>query len=110
MVLYRKKMFTVIYQWKVKTGSEEKFKQAWSEVTDEIKNHHGGLGSRLHQRKDGDFVAYAQWPDEETWAKPKEFDCEESIQIMQDSIEKRFDPVPLQVLVDKLVHLPAAKS
>lgn len=29
----------------------------------------GGLGSRLHKTAEGDYIAYAEWPDEETWRK-----------------------------------------
>ena len=29
----------------------------------------GGWGSRLHKQAAGVYIAYAQWPDEATWAK-----------------------------------------
>lgn len=61
-------MFCVVYQWKVKSGKEELFRQTWREITEAIFAQHGSLGSRLHQAEDGSFVAYAQWPSEESWS------------------------------------------
>jgi heme-degrading monooxygenase HmoA len=60
-------MFCVIYQWKVKPGKEEEFRESWRAVTDAIYHQHGSLGSRLHKNDDGTWVAYAQWPTRELW-------------------------------------------
>ena len=53
-------MHAVLYCWRVKPGAEPVFLQAWHEVTDDIRRHHGGGGSRLHRTENGDFIAYAR--------------------------------------------------
>lgn len=60
-------MFVVIYRWKVHENREAEFEQAWAELTELYKQLRGGLGSRLHRTDDGLYVAYAQWPDRETY-------------------------------------------
>ena len=60
-------MFIVIYRWKLKRGTEEKFREAWRRATEAISLRYGALGSRLHAAEDGSFVAYAQWPDKQHW-------------------------------------------
>ncbi|MBX9689099.1 MAG: antibiotic biosynthesis monooxygenase [Candidatus Obscuribacterales bacterium] len=62
-------MFAVIYRFKVKAERHEQFVSAWKQRTEEIKANLGGLGSRLHRAREGSFLAYAQWPDRETWLK-----------------------------------------
>jgi len=61
-------VFCVVYQWKVKPGKEDLFRQTWRDITEAIFAQHGSLGSRLHRADDGSWVAYAQWPDEKSWS------------------------------------------
>lgn len=61
-------MFAVIYQFEVKKNFEPQFIEAWKEFTQLIYMYEGSLGSRLHFQKDQIYIAYAQWPDKETWA------------------------------------------
>jgi heme-degrading monooxygenase HmoA len=65
-------MFIVIYRWRLKEGRESVFRQGWREMTKSIYLARGSLGSRLHRAEDGTWVAYAQWPDEETWRRARE--------------------------------------
>ena len=59
--------FCVIYRFRVHTGQEGDFQIGWARLTEAIRDHRGGLGSRLHH-VDGDlWLAYAQWPDRATW-------------------------------------------
>ncbi|MCF1191392.1 antibiotic biosynthesis monooxygenase [Mangrovimonas sp. AS39] len=60
-------MFAVIYSFKVKPGLESTFERAWNEVTRLIKMHEGGLGAVLHKKCQQHYIAYMQWPDEDTW-------------------------------------------
>ncbi len=60
-------MFCVIYAFHVLPGKEDDFLQAWADMTHLIRKHEGGWGSRLHHEKEGTYLAYAQWPDRETW-------------------------------------------
>lgn len=60
-------MFVAVYWWRVHPGKEDQFRKAWRRGTELITAIYGSYGSRLHQDGDGRFVAYAEWPDEETW-------------------------------------------
>ncbi len=62
-------MFVGIYEFDVKEGMEQKFIAAWLEVTKGIYRNYGSFGSRLHKDKTGKYLGYAQWPDQETWAR-----------------------------------------
>ncbi|MBT0963675.1 antibiotic biosynthesis monooxygenase family protein [Denitromonas iodatirespirans] len=62
-------MYVVVYWWRVKPGKEAQFREAWRRGTRQIARIYGGLGSRLHQERDGRFVAIAEWPDEATWQR-----------------------------------------
>lgn len=62
-------MFVVVYWWRVKPGKEAQFRDAWRRGTRQIVDIYGGLGSRLHQERDGRFVAIAEWPDEAAWQR-----------------------------------------
>lgn len=59
--------FAVIYRWRLKEGMQEPFQEAWSRITELLREQRGGLGSRLHRSDDGIWYAYAQWADEESW-------------------------------------------
>ena len=59
-------MFSVIYTFEVKPGSENDFVKAWSALTQLFKEHAGSGGSRLHKAATGNYVAYPQWPDRQT--------------------------------------------
>jgi heme-degrading monooxygenase HmoA len=62
-------MFVAVYWWKVHPGKEDQFREAWRRGTARITAIYGSFGSRLHQNRDGRFIGYAEWPDEETWAR-----------------------------------------
>lgn len=59
-------MYCIIYRFEIKSGSEKEFKDAWQSLTLLFRRYAGSLGSRLHRAGD-DFIAYAQWPDKETY-------------------------------------------
>ncbi|NIG74967.1 antibiotic biosynthesis monooxygenase [Klebsiella sp. Ap-873] len=60
-------MFIAIYQFSVKPGHEQVFRQAWLELTQGIYLQRGSLGSRLHRDVSGKFIGYAQWPSRIAW-------------------------------------------
>lgn len=60
-------MFAVLYTFKIKEGREVEFIQSWTSLTALIYQNEGSYGSKLHRDSNGDFVAYALWPDKETW-------------------------------------------
>tara|TARA_Y100001936_G_scaffold252425_1_gene311997 strand:+ start:2550 stop:2885 length:336 start_codon:yes stop_codon:yes gene_type:complete len=87
--------FCIVYRFKVLSGREADFKDAWIRLTEAYKRDRGGLGSRLHQAEDGLWVAYAQWPDKQTWEDslalgPPDKDAAE---LMAASVEERLEPI-----------------
>ena len=64
-------MFIVIYSFKTKKGQEQEFETAWRELTLLFRDYAGSLGSRLHLESGQNYIAYAQWPDKETWKTAK---------------------------------------
>ncbi|MBE9547956.1 MAG: antibiotic biosynthesis monooxygenase [Proteobacteria bacterium] len=65
-------MFIAIYEFQVKSGSEDSFRESWSKLTHCIFQQNGSLGSRLHKQDEDRFVAYAQWPDRQSWESSRE--------------------------------------
>lgn len=96
--------FAVIYRWRLHVGMEDQFRRAWEAVTLGIKAERGGLGSRLHLADDGTWVAYAQWPDRETWERSRELGpLDESASTeMQEAVSKSFPPILLDPVCDRL--------
>ena len=62
----------MIYTFDVKQGSEDDFVESWLAPTELFKEHAGNGGSRLHKAATGNYVAYAQWPDRQTWEQAAE--------------------------------------
>lgn len=63
-------MFIAVYEFEIKTGTEEAFRAAWLDVTKAIYQFCGSYGSRLHRSENPlIFVGYAQWPDRAQWEK-----------------------------------------
>ena len=97
--------FCAIYRFRLRVGSEGAFIQGWSRMTEAIREHRGGLGSRLHIDDDGWYIAYAQWPDRETWEYAREQPDADSdaARIMTDAIEERLPPILMDAKIDLLV-------
>jgi hypothetical protein len=98
-------MHAVIYKFNVIEGFESDFEIAWIKLTEAFMTYSGGLGSRLHKDMEGNYVAYAQWPDRETWEKagsklPKS--TEEPIKAMKRSCESTDVLFHLEVTNDLL--------
>jgi quinol monooxygenase YgiN len=96
--------FYVIYRWKLIPGKEDQFVAAWQTMTEEIRAHAGGLGSRLHESDDGTWVAYAGWPSREAWetADVKTGAAEQAARQMGDAVDDRLDPILLEPVADLL--------
>ena len=97
-------MFVAIYRWKIIHKSEEVFRQGWRRRTEEIYRRCGSLGSRLHKAEDGSWVAYAQWPDRESWESAARIEVEdkEAEQMMKESVAERYPDIYLEVVEDLL--------
>jgi hypothetical protein len=64
-------MFSVIYSFDVKPDCTEQFITAWKKMTILLYTRESSLGSRLHKMNEKKYIAYALWPDKETWLKEK---------------------------------------
>lgn len=62
-------MFCVIYELIIKPDKEYMFRQSWQHVSSLIIQECGSLGARLHLSDTGEWIAYAQWSDENSWKK-----------------------------------------
>lgn len=99
-------MFGVAYRWRVPPDREQQFVEAWTELTKIIRDEHGGLGSRLHRGSDGTWFAYAQWPSEDDWKRPKAV-SERMLALrktLSDASEELFPEWAGAVCVDLLVR------
>lgn len=74
-------MYCIIYKFEIIPDREERFLNAWSDMTALIASDFGGMGSRLHRLDESTFMAYAQWPDKETWQKARSRSTPQSKQI-----------------------------
>ena len=101
-------MFCVLYEFKVKAGQKEAFREAWRTVTENVVQEYDSLGARLHESDDGAWIAYAQWPDINSWQRGHVIIEEESKQMHVDNF---LDEVPrvlmkLNVIDDLLTGVP----
>lgn len=100
-------MFCVVYELKIKPGSEEKFLGAWHSVTLSVIATNGSLGARLHKADYGAYIAYAVWPDRKTW---EDGHHQIEAQAMRMHLEELLDEVPtvlmkMDVVDDLLVKV-----
>ncbi len=61
-------MLAIIYKFEIKPNKFTAFLKHWKQMTNLIHQYEKGLGSRLHKQNETTFIAYAQWPDKETWS------------------------------------------
>ncbi len=97
-------MTILVYRWKIKQGKQKQFEESWSAVTKAIRNQCGSYGSRLHLAPNGEYVAYAQWPDISTREKC-ELDRSSSAvrKLMFDAIEISYPEECLELKSDLLL-------
>ncbi len=97
--------FAVLYRWRLHPGTEESFIQAWSRIS-ELLRQRGSLGSRLHQGADGIWYSYAQWPSAQ--ARDDVFALGSAdpaaSEIMQAAILEGLPEIVLTPVADYLVH------
>lgn len=61
-------MLVALYEFKIKENMKAQFEENWALFTEAIYRCRGSKGSRLHTTKTKNiYVAYAQWPDEDTY-------------------------------------------
>jgi hypothetical protein len=108
-------MFCVIYEFNTFAEKEEVFKQLWHDITSQVRQHDGGLGSRLHKvvGKEDTWIAYAQWPSRELWLKqgPLTLSTQraELVNKMRDICSSIKTLLELEVIDDLLEAYPKTK-
>jgi hypothetical protein len=100
----------VLYRWRLNPGAEASFVDAWSRITESLREHAGSLGSRLHHGDDGIWYGYAQWPNDEMrrLAFARSLDPAAMAQ-MHAAVAESFPEVLLEPVSDFLV-LPNASG
>ncbi len=58
-------MFSTYFEWTVKPGTEAEFVEFWTTGTEALRLA-GSFGSALFIGEDGNYRAFARWPDRET--------------------------------------------
>lgn len=100
--------FSVLYRWRLHTGAEESFIEAWSRVSELLLARRGSLGSRLHRGPDGLWYSYAQWPSAE--ARERAFALEpvdaEAERGMREAILESLPELILESVSDFMVFPP----
>ncbi|WP_319590493.1 antibiotic biosynthesis monooxygenase [uncultured Draconibacterium sp.] len=99
-------MFSVIYSFQVKKGSEKLFEADWKELTKMFRDFAGGLGSRLHLAEENSYIAYAQWPNKKAWEEAGNKLPEEALEVrirMRNSCEAMKTLHQLHLVEDMLV-------
>ncbi len=101
-------MFVAIYEFQLKSGSEVSFRESWLKLTQCIFQQNGSLGSRLHKLDEDRFVAYAQWPDRQSWESSREKGLNEEGEIsrrqMWETLEAASTVYELDLVNDYLQH------
>jgi quinol monooxygenase YgiN len=97
-------MFIALYHWKVKEGHEKNFLEGWHQITEGIYQRSGSLGSRLHRAEDGTWIAYAQWPDRQTYDAARSIPVidAEMRAMFRESIEESYPDIYMNVTDDLL--------
>lgn len=100
-------MFCVIYEFEVDPKLEADFQNAWHQLTLEIRSKRCGLGSRLHKvsGRNNIWLAYAQWPDRDTWLNPgvHDPDMNKWRDVLKNSTEEIRTVYELEVMDDLLI-------
>ena len=98
--------FVAIYRWRIHPDQIDLFLAAWEIVTIGIKAERGGLGSKIHRADDGTYVAYAQWPDRETWEAMGKLPSVNpaASQAMGEAIAETLPSLYLDPMADLLEH------
>lgn len=100
--------FVVVYRVRLRPGAEASYAAAWARLTELIREHAGGRGSRLHRGADGVWYAYAQWPDRAAWERPRDLTAEadDLVATMAAAVLEGLAPLELEVELDLLLPEP----
>ena len=107
-------MFIVMFEFVVKEGFEDQFLEAWPSATQGIYLFKGSLGSRLHKNINGEYIAYAQWPDKQAWEASATIQMSPDYEKHRDLMENALNVESTKILykmdveMDYLQRLPFA--
>ena len=94
----------MLYRWRVHPGSDDQFVEAWSSITQRLREERGSLGSRLHKGDDGLWYGYAQWPSADVMSNAFQQPVDElAAARMRAAVVEHFTPVKLEPVADFLV-------
>jgi hypothetical protein len=107
MTMHEATGFVVLYRWRIKSGTEDRFAAAWAEATRGLLAH-GSLGSRLHAGDDGCWYGYAQWPDAQARVSAFADGAQQDAGLrMRECIAESLPEIVLTPVSDFLQPLPA---
>lgn len=106
-------MFSVVYRWKIRSDRSLDFERAWNLGTRAITRDLGGLGSRLHKIAPGEYFAYAQWPDRESYEQNRQnrmpYDDPEARRLYTKALEdSEVEVLAIGEVIDDLLEKPNA--
>lgn len=100
-------MHVVLYRFEVKSGLEDQFLQAWNDLTQLIYTHENSRGSRLHKERGQTYIAYAAWPDKNTFKNAGD-NLPESAEVVRKAMRKSCSAIEvlheLEVVSDLLAR------
>ena len=99
-------MYAVIYRWKLKPGTDDRFRDAWRRGTIEIRDQFDTGGSRLHRAEDGTWVAYARWASKEDRDRALEDSTIPAVEELRGYVAERLEELSLTVTDDLLSPEP----
>lgn len=102
-------MFAVLYRWRVEEERAADFIRQWGLATTAIRDRCGSFGSRLHRTEDGEWVAYARWPDLESQDECGKLAPIPELTPMLALIDDpdRYPPIRMRIETDLLDEPPA---
>ncbi|MCP1727835.1 Mg2+ and Co2+ transporter CorA [Natronospira proteinivora] len=94
--------FVILYRWRIKPEQEEHFARHWSALMALYQQLFGAVGGRLHQREDGLWIAYAEWPSREQYflAIERGIPDESIADAMNEAVRERLEPEFMEVRRD----------
>jgi len=99
-------MFAILYQFRLKQGTETEYRAAWNTIVCYFMKHRGAVGSCLHKTSDDLWIAYSRWPDRQTRERasfdlPKEI--ETAFATLNNCGEQKLPEIHMDVIDDHLL-------
>jgi hypothetical protein len=104
-------MIYVLFRWDLKSGTEQSFKEGWTEIIHRNIEKHGALWSRLHKTKDNQWISYSKWLSDVHFKRAQTIhDQHEEARIkMVSAITKTYPPIVMVPVLDNAVVIDPAQ-